>query len=112
MVGQLGSGHGHTGTAVDTCCGDLQSRSAWSVNTLASSNLLPTLLPAVTALEIIPGNSGVSPQLPMNLNQAVRSLWLSPGTLVMGELVALGEEVHFWSSREMFRKLLSCAAEW
>ena len=35
-----------------------------------------------------------------------------PGPLVMCELVALGDEVHFRSSHEMFRKLLSCAGEW
>lgn len=34
------------------------------------------------------------------------------GPLVMCELVALGDEVHFRNSHEMFRKLLSCAGEW
>ena len=99
-----------TGTVVDACPGHLRSTSALSVHT-ASSTASPTLPSAAAALGGSAG--GVGGCLPLSTHAGLSNHPGSlPGPLVMCELVALGDEVHFRSSHEMFRKLLSCAGEW
>ena len=80
-------------------------------STLPAPQLLPPFRLQPQPLEVLQGEWGGC--LPLSTHAGLLNHPGSlPGPLVMCELVALGDEVHFRSSHEMFRKLLSCAGEW